>query len=206
MKVYFSFFLLLVSGSALAQSSICESCDPRLPGDIVHRSSGFDSAFVGHAGIFAGDERFYHVTSHGSDAEAALQRVGWITFFSSEPGKIRDSWGAKRPASRPNGITSEEIKKLETETRNLMEVGTMYDFMHVNQKGKFIPQAQDRPVMFGRGHMLFDCVGYVEGIYENPRRGLNINLTPNDQEEGLGLPLTVREQRDSPLLISVPTT
>lgn len=206
MKKLIALSALLISGYAYSQERICETCDPRVSGDIVHRSSGFDSGFVGHAGIYVADNKFYHVTSHGSDIEAALQKVGWITFFSSEPGKVRDSWGAKRPASRPGGITAAEFSKLATETQNLMEVGVVYDFLHVNQKGKFIAQAPDRPLMFGKGHMLFDCVGYVEGIYENPRRGLNINLTPNDQEEGVGLPLTVREQRDSPFIVSVPST
>jgi hypothetical protein len=206
MKKIILIMATVFSGLALSQERVCETCDPRVSGDIVHRSSGFDSAFVGHAGIYVADNKFFHVTSVGSDIEAALQRVGWITFFSSEPGKLKDSWGAKRPASRPGGISSAEFTKLSTETQNLMEVGVMYDFKHVNQKGKFFPQDPTKQQLFAPGFMLFDCVGYVEGIYENPRRGLNINLTPNDQEEGVGLPLTVREQRDSPLVISVPST
>lgn len=204
-KIILSLFIIS-SGFAYSQDRICEACDPRMTGDIVHRASGFDSLFVGHAGIYVADNRFYHVTSIGSNIEAALQRVGWITFFSSEPGKLRDSWGAKRPSSRPNGLSAAEVSKLETETQNLMEVGVMYDFKHVNQKGKFFRQPPGSEVLFGEGYMEFDCVGYVEGIYENPRRGLNINLTPNELEEGPGLPLTVREQRDSPWLVSVPST
>jgi hypothetical protein len=188
----------------MAQERICSACTPVLPGDFVHRSSGFDSAFVGHAGIHAGGYRYYHVTSKGSDIETALQKVGFITFFSSSEGDYRDNWGAKRPASRPNGISSAEFGTVERTTQDFMEIGVKYDTFHVNQKGKFFAQDARDPKYFEDGHFKFDCVGYVEGIFENPRRGLNINLTPNDQEEGIGLPLTVREQRDSPWVVNVP--
>jgi len=204
MKSVFILFGLALAGTSLAQEKICRDCRPKAPGDIVHRESGFDSAYVGHAGISNNEGRFYHVTKTGDEVEAALQKVGFITFFSSSEGDYRDSWGAKRPSARPNGITAAEWSKLETETRNLMEVGVKYDVFHLTQKGKFFPAVAGETQHFAPGHFKFDCVGYVEGIFENPRRGLNLNLTPNDQEEGVGLPLTVREQRDSPWVVNVP--
>lgn len=205
-KLLFAASSFLFAGFAFSQERICEACDPRLSGDIVHRASGFNTAYVGHAGIYVADNQFYQVTMVGSDGQAALQKVGWLTFFSSQPGQVKDSWGAKRPASRPSGISAAEFAQLAKTTRDFMEIGVKYDTLHLNQKGKFFQPDPGVIDYFAKGYMTFDCVGYVEGIYENPNRGLNINLTPNDQEEGLGKPLTPREQRDSPLVVNAPST
>lgn len=191
-------------GSVVGYQTVqkCPSCAPKKPGDIVHRESGFSSAYVGHAGLYKGNDSYLHVTSHGGEGETSMSTVDSKTFFTSKD-KIQESYGAKRPKAKPDGLTTDEYETLVRYSQELMDVGTKYDFFHLYQKGKFFAQDADDPVFFTPGHFKYDCVGYVENIFESDKKGLNINLTPNDLEEGLGIPLTVREQRDSSNVINV---
>ncbi|GAB4031477.1 MAG: hypothetical protein Fur0012_08740 [Elusimicrobiota bacterium] len=129
---------------------------------------------LGHVGLFAGTEK--------KDGKIQAVIIDCVPDYF-KPGGIRKvSWkhfthdfrypyyGNRTTSKKPTAEQRENmVKKAES-----MLKPRAYSFLHDSQKGP------DK----------FDCVGFVEYIYEK----VGLNPTPNDQETGLGWPLTPSEQ------------
>ena len=170
-----------------AQAGICSTCLPEESGDLLHRASGIDAAFVGHAGINLEEGVIADVTLRGPGR--ALDMVDLTTFLAGNT-----MWGAKRPKDRPQNIDADAATLWQMRIRDKLEyfrrVGVTYDATHLSQKGT----SRDDD-----GHFLFDCVGFTEHVLEY----LGHNPTADEYESGAGWPLTPREQRDSDRLEDV---
>lgn len=178
----FALFCMLL-GEASA-SPICPRCDPREIGDFVHRDSLWDAAFVGHTGLFVDEIVDVAV---GRRSGKALARISLEKFK-----KGGSYWGAKmlREAPRHDAMSADERvlwrQRILDKISFFERTGVDYDVLHLTQKGG---RSRD-------GHFVFDCVGFTEHLWEY----LGYDPTPAAFESGLGWPLTVREQRDSPRL------
>jgi hypothetical protein len=174
------------SGSALAQDRICPSCTPSNLGDLVHRDSSWDAAFVGHAGFKT--LQINHVIP-GQPAGQALGMVSLSNFIDAKP-----FWGGKMLLGVPRNDTSTADQwtawtgRVFDKLEYLSRVGVDYDATHLSQKGG----------QGSRGRMVFDCVGFTEHMWEY----FGYNPTDDSFEIGSGWPLTPREQRDSPRLVN----
>ncbi len=129
---------------------------------------------LGHVGIFAGTEK-----KNGKIKAVIIDCVP--DYF--RPGGIRKvSWKNFTHNLRyPYYGNRTTRKKPSTEQRNyVVKIASKmlkpkaYNLMHDSQKG---PKE-------------FDCVGFVEYVYEK----VGLNPTPDDQEKGMGWPLTPSEQ------------
>jgi len=175
--------LILLSTSVFADR-ICRSCEPVGFGEILHRDSTWDAAFIGHAALHL--DRIYDV-SVGRAPGKALRAISLADFKAEGP-----YWGAKALKDRPRreAFSPEDWEQWQARVLDKVEFfmrsGVTYDYLHIFQKGK----------RTDGGHFLFDCVGFTEHLWES----LGYNPTPDRYEKGWGWPLTVREQRDSPHL------
>lgn len=102
----------------------------------------------------------------------------------------QEFFGAKRHVNTANGLSNAQqislLGRIDFYNANRIE----YDGNHLDQSGTFFEKTWYRR----HAYWEFDCVGFVERIFED----IQINLTDNKYENGAGWPLTVREQRDSP--------
>ncbi|PIS47861.1 MAG: hypothetical protein COT17_01285 [Elusimicrobia bacterium CG08_land_8_20_14_0_20_51_18] len=150
-------------------------------GDMLYTGGWFGMPYsaigelpLGHVSVFAGFEK------EGSKVKAVI--VDCVPDYF-KPGGIRKvSWkhfthnfsypyyGNRTTKERP----SREQRKKIAELALSMAPKKVYSFTHTSQKG---------PVEF-------DCVGFVEYVYEK----IGLNPTPDDQETGAGWPLTPSEQ------------
>jgi|GEM_PF-6007168 len=170
-------FSPLFNGAASASSArICGECRPQQAAEFVHRTSAWTALFVGHAGVSVDDVSIANVsTERGSQA---MQYEDIDTFIAG-----LEFFGAKRPASAPGGLSSSEKQEMSAKLARFAELPMEYDSAHNNQKGSFFEDG---------GYYEFDCVGFVEHLFES----IGYNLTDDSYESGFGWPLTVREQRD----------
>lgn len=191
MKISLSIIVsFLTCSSVIAEATECPTCRPKKTGDLVHRNSDATGGYVGHAGIAAGNLVSAFVPGRDKD-NRALVMTPWEAYVVDES----LFWGAKRHRNYPAGATGNANEGMILDLKNaimaMMKQKTQYDADHMNQKGKWN----------GDGAWESDCVGWTEHLYEAI---LKIDFTPNSFEEGLGWPLTVREQRDSENAIDVP--
>lgn len=167
----------LAAGAAnAAPARICGECLPRQTAEFVHRNSKWTALFSGHAGVTMNDVSIANVsTERGSQAMWLEDLDGFLAG--------NEFFGSKRPASAPDGLSLPEKQELYARIKRLAEFPIEYDAAHNNQKGEFFDEG---------GYYEFDCVGFVEHIFES----LGYDLTDDSYESGFGWPLTVREQRD----------
>lgn len=186
----------LFSSDLFATSKICPTCPPTKNGDIVHRSSDLSGAYVGHAGIYL-DSKIYHVVPGRDSQEDALISTGKSVFLDGQK-----FWGAKRHKNASKGLSSDQVEKIRKRIDHVLSYGVVYDTDHREQKGVFHDDDFSKNKQIKkRGYWEFDCVGFVEHLYEEI---LNLNLVPNSNETGAGWPLTVYEQRDSDYVVHTP--
>lgn len=166
--------------------------DPRF-GCLVHRNSGFSALWIGHAGIYIGDNDVVHCTTgHDPYAVHRLSIDAWMTGGG-------DFWGYRRDDNLPDD-------RRQTVVDRALEIcswETKYDGAHNNQKGEWFEKCVKRNqigycIRYERDYWESDCVGFVEHCFE--RAGGN--PTPDDFESGFGWPLTPREQRDHTEFVS----
>ena len=148
--------------------------EPGRFGLLVHRNS--DGVFVGHTGIFIGEDRVIDCTV-GRDPRA----VGETPFQEWKEGG-GECWGIRRDCNHPV-----DLVRAVDRAREIASWRTEYDGSHNNQKG-----AWTRDWFWGPRYWEADCVGFTEHCYEHAGG----NPTPDEFEVGAGWPLTPREQRD----------
>ncbi len=161
-------------------------------GLLIHRDSGFSGLWVGHSGIYIGNNDVIHLTT-GHDPYACHRTS--LTAWKSSGSTF---WGFRRDHRHNVNLTQAINKAWEIASRR-----TKYDGGHNNQKGKWFYKCKKRHWWGGckkrvRDYWEADCVGFTENLYE--RSGGN--PTPSSYESGWGWPLTVREQRDRMQLVS----
>ncbi len=149
-------------------------------GLLVQRTSSSTALWVGHCGIFVGEETLVHCTT-GSDPHA-IYEVGFNEWRDGV-----ECWGIREDA---NHII--DLDLAVNRARHFASMRTEYDGTHNNQKGE-----EFKGWFCSAPYWEFDCVGFTERVYED----VGGNPTPNEFESGAGWPLTPREQRDAMRLV-----
>lgn len=143
--------------------------------------------FAGHVGVLfqTGTTRLVADVTNGR-GESALRTTRSIGSFEGA-----DYDGARRLTSQKNfGLSLTQQASLKGRIAHYIASKVMYDDNHLDQKGTWVRHNYWWQAL---SHWEFDCVGFVERIYED----IGLNPTPNSYESGWGWPLTPREQRDS---------
>ena len=162
--------------------------DPKY-GMLVHRNSKWSSAWVGHAGIYVGDNQVIHVTT-GHDPHAC--RLDSLSKWKEG----NEFWGFRW--DKRLSLTAQNREKVVSYAREVAARRTKYDGTHNNQKGKWFRKCVKRKwgwawcIKKKKDYWESDCVGFSEHCFEHSGG----DPSRNKYESGMGWPLTVREQRD----------
>ena len=172
--------------SAKAQR-ICKVCKPKRSGDIIHRSTGITTAYMGHAAIRF-KEQVAEVTSGYDKVKVSTGKFGRALRFIKATDFLSSGtfWGAKRPIAVMHGLSTNQRSKINKWIKKYRAEAVRYDANHLDQKGTFFRKEG--------GYWEFDCVGFVERLYER----LGYNVTPGSDRL-----ITPAGQRDSPKLVNV---
>ena len=140
-------------------------------GLLVQRNSSATALWIGHCGIFIGEDTLVHCTT-GSDPQSVHQ-IGYDEWRDG-----LECWGIRKDSNH-----QVDLDRAVDRAKEIASWRTEYDGAHNNQKGEWF-----KGWFCSARYWEADCVGFTERVYED------VGGDPTPDEGSLLYP---REQRDA---------